>query len=86
MVVYFARIHKNNVGQYEVSFPDLEPYAATYGNTLDEAIDSAHEALTGYLLTAKETGEKVANPSSYEKLKVNLSDGDLLQAVKVSLK
>lgn len=43
MVLYFAIFHKNDDGQYEVNFPDLEPYAATYGDTLEEAIKSKLE-------------------------------------------
>lgn len=42
MTIYFAKLHKNN--QYEVTFPDLEPYAATYGDNLKEAIKNAHDA------------------------------------------
>ncbi len=32
MVLYFEKFHKNSDNQYEVSFPDLEPYVATYGS------------------------------------------------------
>lgn len=63
MVLYFARFHKNKDNQFEVNFPDLDPYAATYGDTLKAAVKSAHEALTGYLLTAEDSNEKVPEPT-----------------------
>ncbi|NRN97020.1 type II toxin-antitoxin system HicB family antitoxin [Lactobacillus helveticus] len=63
MVLYFEKFHKNSDNQYEVSFPDLEPYAATYGDTLEEAIHSAHDSLTGYLLTEEDFHEEVPTPN-----------------------
>lgn len=84
MIIYFAQFHKNKHNQFEVSFPDLAPYAATYGDTIEEAIKSANDSLTGYLLTAKESGEKVAEPSSAEKLIKKLPKNDFLVVVKAN--
>lgn len=42
MVLYFEKFHKNSDNQYEVSFPDLEPYAATYGDTLVSIVHMIH--------------------------------------------
>lgn len=36
---------------------------SNFGNSLNEAIQSAHESLTGYLLTAKEYHEQIVAPS-----------------------
>jgi predicted RNase H-like HicB family nuclease len=82
MTIYFAKLHKNN--QYEVTFPDLEPYAATYGDNLKEAIKNAHDALTGYLLTSEDYHEKVNKPSDPSKLKIGKND--FLTPVQVDLK
>lgn len=81
---YFARFHKNNKGQYEVSFPDLDPYAATFGDSLEEAITSAHDSLVGYLLTQEDFDEAVPAPSK-DPSKFNISAPDLLVPVQVDL-
>ena len=75
MVLYFAKFHQNKDHQYEVSFPDLDPYAATYGDNLNEAMKNAHEALTGYLLTAEDGNDQVSSPAK-----------DFLVPVEVNLK
>lgn len=85
MVLYFAVFHKNNDNQYEVSFPDLAPYAATYGDTLEEAIQSAHDSLTGYLLTQEDYHEAVPSPSA-DISKFNIQKPDFVVPVQVDLK
>lgn len=84
MVLYFAIFHKNEDNQYEVSFPDLEPYAATFGDTLKEALESAHDSLTGYLLTAEDYGDEVAQPTT-DPSSFNVKAPDLLVPVEVNL-
>lgn len=85
-MLYFAQFHKNKNNQYEVTFPDLAPNAATYGDSLDEALTSAHDSLTGYLLTCQDFHDKVPAPSAPEKLQANLSGHDFLVPIKVNLK
>lgn len=73
-MIYFAKFHLNENNQYEVEFPDLYPYASTFGDTLEEAIQSAWDCLAGYLLTTKEVGEKVSAPSPETYLAVSSPD------------
>lgn len=83
-MIYFAIFHKNEDNQFEVSFPDLAPAAATFGDTLEEAITSAHDSLTGYLLTAEDFNESVPsptdNPSSFK-----IKEPDFLMPIQVNL-
>lgn len=84
MVLYFEKFHKNSDNQYEVSFPDLEPYAATYGDTLEEATQSAHDSLTGYLLTEEDFHEEVPTPTD-DPEKFKLKEPNFLVPVQVDL-
>ncbi|ALJ23655.1 antitoxin HicB [Lactobacillus gallinarum] len=84
MVLYFAKFHKNSDNQYEVSFPDLESYDATYGDTLEEAIQSAHDSLTGYLLTEEDFHEEVPTPTD-DPEKFKLKEPNFLVPVQVDL-
>lgn len=85
MVLYFAVFHKNKDNQYEVSFPDLDPYAATFGDTIEEALQSAHDSLTGYLLTAEDYDDEIPKATK-EPLKFNIKSPDFLVPVEVNLK
>lgn len=86
MVLYFAKLHKNKNNQYEVYFPDLEPYAATFGDSLNEALQSAHDSLVGYLLTCEDSQQKVPESSVPKVLQSDLRDNDFLVPVKINLK
>jgi predicted RNase H-like HicB family nuclease len=44
MTIYFAIVHEDRGSAVGVVFPDL-PGCFSAGDTLDEAIDNAHEAL-----------------------------------------
>ncbi|MER2172478.1 MAG: type II toxin-antitoxin system HicB family antitoxin [Psychrobacillus psychrodurans] len=48
---------------YTVSFPDLQG-CITEGDTLEEAIHMAKDALAGYLLTSEEDGDKIPAASN----------------------
>lgn len=85
MTLYFAKFHKNSNNQYEVSFPDLEPYAATFGDTLEEAIQSAHDSLAGYLLTQQDFHEEVPVPTE-DPNKFDIVTPDFLVPIQVNLK
>lgn len=61
LFVYPAIFHKEN-GTYWVEFPDLEG-CQTFGDTLNETMGFAQEALTGYLLTLLEQGKAMVPPS-----------------------
>jgi antitoxin HicB len=54
IMYYYSKIEKAD-GAYIVSFPDL-PSVNTYGDTIDEALKNAAEALNGALETDFERG------------------------------
>ena len=62
MASYIALIHKESASHYGVSFPDF-PGCVTAGETLDEAKDMAAEALAGHVVTMREFGETVPDPT-----------------------
>lgn len=68
LFVYPAIFHKEN-NSYWVEFPDLQG-CQTYGDTLNDAMGFAQEALTGYLLTLLEQNMPIANPSDIATLPV----------------
>ena len=59
--VYPAIIHEEN-GSYWVEFPDLEG-CSTYGETLEETLDLASEALGLYLVSLSEAGTPLPEAS-----------------------
>lgn len=61
LFVYPAIFHKEEES-YWVEFPDLEG-CHTYGTSLSETMESAQEALGGYILTLLEQNQKLASPS-----------------------
>lgn len=61
LFVYPAIFHKEK-DTYWVEFPDLEG-CHTYGESLNEAMEAAQEALAGYLLTFLEQKKEIASPS-----------------------
>lgn len=71
LFVYPAIFHKED-DAYWVEFPDL-PGCQTFGQSLNETMEYAQEALSGYLLTLFEDGLPLAEPSD---LSVIESDSD----------
>ena len=61
-VVYGAKIEKNQEGRFEVSFRDVAG-ALSYGETFEEAVFNASEALDGVLAVALETGTEIPAPT-----------------------
>lgn len=61
LFVYPAVFHKED-DAYWVEFPDLEG-CQTYGETLNETMAYAQEALAGYLLTLLEENRELVPPS-----------------------
>ena len=84
MVLYFAVFHKNSDGQYEVNFPDLEPYAATFGDSLEEALKSAHDSLAGYLFTQEDYNEDVPKPT-IDPTSFNIASPDFIVPIEIDL-
>jgi antitoxin HicB len=61
---FFAKVKKES-GAYIVSFPDL-PNVNTYGDTLEEALKNAAEALNGALLADFGRGFELPRPRQYK--------------------
>lgn len=68
MVSYPALVDGEQ-GAYGVVFPDL-PGCVAMGNTVDEALQHAEEALRDYVSEMRNSGWKIAAPSSPERLEV----------------
>ncbi|WP_461810875.1 type II toxin-antitoxin system HicB family antitoxin [Faecalimonas sp.] len=60
LFIYPAIFHKEN-DSYWVEFPDLDG-CHTFGDTLSETMESAQEALSGYLLTILEENKQLTKP------------------------
>jgi predicted RNase H-like HicB family nuclease len=65
---YIALVHKDKGTSYGVSFPDL-PGCISAGDTFEEAIDNASQALAGHLAIMEADGDPIPNARSLEELK-----------------
>jgi predicted RNase H-like HicB family nuclease len=67
---YIALIHKDEDSAYGVSFPDF-PGCITAGDSFDEAMAMAKEALGFHAEGMLEDGQKIPKPSSFADIKAN---------------
>ena len=72
-IFYPAVFHPEDDGGYSVDFPDLLG-CVTEGDTLEEAMAMAEDALGIYLYTLKEDKEEASAPSSPADIKVGGRD------------
>jgi predicted RNase H-like HicB family nuclease len=70
MAHYIALVHKDEGTSYGVSFPDV-PGCISAGDTFEEAVANAAEALAGHFALMKADGETIPAPRSFEQLKRN---------------
>jgi predicted RNase H-like HicB family nuclease len=63
-----ALIHKDEGTSYGVSFPDV-PGCISAGDTFEEAVANAAEALAGHLALMRADGDEIPVPSSFDELK-----------------
>lgn len=70
---YIAFIHKEPDSVYGVSFPDL-PGCISAGDTIDEAVQNAVEALAGHVRMLESDGDPVPAPRDFDAI---MSDPDL---------
>ncbi len=68
MASYIALVHKDDGTSYGVSFPDV-PGCISAGDTLEEAVANAADALAGHFALMKADGEPIPSPRSFEQLK-----------------
>jgi len=69
---YIALIHKDDDTAYGVCFPDF-PGCITAGDTFDEAMAMAKEALGFHAEAMLEDGETLPEPSTFEQLRADKS-------------
>jgi len=67
--VYPAIFEPNELGGYTVTFPDL-PGCITEGDTLDEALKMAAEAMALHLYGLEEDGAEIPAPSNPAEVKI----------------
>ena len=65
--VRYPALIDGEMGAYGVSFPDLPGIAAT-GDTIDEALLNAEEALRDYVTETESDGDRVTQPSKLEQV------------------
>jgi len=65
---YIALVHKNEGTSYGVSFPDV-PGCIAAGDTFEEAVANAAEALSFHFAGMRADGDVVPAPRSFEDLK-----------------
>ncbi len=74
MAGYIALVHKDEGTSYGVSFPDV-PGCISAGDTFEEAVANAGEALGGHLELMRADGDAIPAPRSFEELR---QDGEFL--------
>jgi antitoxin HicB len=57
-IEYYAKINRQRDGTYLVEFPELEG-CLTYGDSLDDAMKNAKEALSGWLYVGIKAGDEI---------------------------
>jgi predicted RNase H-like HicB family nuclease len=68
VAAYIALVHKDDGTSYGVSFPDV-PGCISAGDTFEEAVTNAAEALAGRFALMKADGGAIPPPRSYEQLR-----------------
>ena len=68
MAGYIALVHKDAGTSYGVSFPDV-PGCISAGDTFEEAVALAAEALAGHFAAMRQDGDPIPPPRSFEELK-----------------
>jgi len=72
---YIALVHKDEGTSYGVSFPDV-PGCISAGDTFEEALANASEALAGHFALMKSDGDPLPVPRTFEELR---RDPDFLE-------
>ncbi len=68
MAQYIALVHKDEGTSYGVSFPDV-PGCVSAGDTFEEAVANAGEALAGHFAAMRADGESIPAARDFETLK-----------------
>ena len=81
MAIYTAVVSMSD-GNYDVSFPDV-PGCITYGETLEEAIRSARDALGGCLCAYQDEGVELPAPRLPGE--ISLQPGEIAAVIDIDL-
>lgn len=65
---FIALVHKDHDTSYGVSFPDV-PGCISAGDTFEQAMDNAAEALAGHLAAMDADGDSIPKARSLEELR-----------------
>jgi predicted RNase H-like HicB family nuclease len=68
MSSYIALVHKDEGTSYGVSFPDV-PGCISAGDTFEEAVANASEALARHFAAMRADGEAIPTPRNFEELR-----------------
>src|SRR5580704_16495227 len=68
MAGYIALVHQDEGTSYGVSFPDV-PGCIAAGDTFEEAVANAAEALAGHFALMKADGDVIPAPRTFEQLR-----------------
>lgn len=82
--IYPAVIRKNDSGTYDAFFPDLECCTAK-GDTLEDAVDNANEALYDWLYVELIEDDGQLPPVSDES-DMELLEGDVVRNIAVNIR
>ncbi len=80
---YLAFIHKEPDSCYGVSFPDV-PGCTSAGDTLDEALANAVDALSGHIRLMEADGDKVSPPRTLEEISADAGAAEDMQGAIIS--
>ncbi len=67
---YLALVYKGEGTSYGVAFPDV-PGCISAGDSFEQAIDNAAEALGGHLALLRADGDPIPRPRSIEELRAD---------------
>lgn len=84
MAGYVALVHKDKGTSYGVSFPDV-PGCVSAGDTLDEALANAAEALAGHLALMRADGDPIPKARSLEAINADNAERDALEGAVVRI-
>jgi predicted RNase H-like HicB family nuclease len=68
MAQYIALVHKDEGTSYGVSFPDV-PGCISVGDTFEQAVANAAEALAGHFAAMRADGDGIPAPRNFEDLR-----------------
>ena len=75
---FIALVHKDTDSCYGVSFPDV-PGCTSAGDTLDEALTNAVDALSGHIRLMEADGDAVPNPRTLEDISTDATFAEDMQ-------